>query len=252
MSYVIGVVCEGPTDYEVIKRVVDGITQVRNEYLRLHPEELPIGPFGNGWKGVWKWCETYEPILDKYLRGATPRIDCLIVHMDGDVSRKEKEVHCGCASLICELSGSLHPLECRVCKDGGCPVVLPCVTHDDYAAHLNGLIVSWLRPSSTSLPIIVTIPCDSIDTWVAVAYSDLIVHCENHVEPWNTIIAHGAFYHGIRIHGKKKHVSVYRELAVSVCANWGTVKSLCPQAQALEDAVLDMVNRGQEQCPAGS
>jgi len=62
MSKVIGVVCEGPTDYVAIRLIVDTVTQDKNEFLMLQPEESLAGHFGNGWKGVWKWCEDHAAI----------------------------------------------------------------------------------------------------------------------------------------------------------------------------------------------
>lgn len=52
----IGVICEGPTDYILIKRIIDRITDTNNGYFQLQPEPDLIGRYGNGWKGVWKWC----------------------------------------------------------------------------------------------------------------------------------------------------------------------------------------------------
>ena len=63
MSKVIGIVSEGPTDYLVLKAVIDKITGESNRYLSLQPERDMLGRFGNGWKGVWKWCEETAGIL---------------------------------------------------------------------------------------------------------------------------------------------------------------------------------------------
>lgn len=34
----IGIVCEGPTDYIILKEVIDKITQNHNYYVQLQPE----------------------------------------------------------------------------------------------------------------------------------------------------------------------------------------------------------------------
>ena len=52
----IGIVCEGPTDYTILKEVIDHITGESNDYVQLQPESDLTGAYGNGWKGVWKWC----------------------------------------------------------------------------------------------------------------------------------------------------------------------------------------------------
>ncbi|WP_044917161.1 hypothetical protein [Butyrivibrio sp. WCE2006] len=62
MSKVIGIVSEGPTDYLVLKAVIDKITGESNRYLSLQPEWDMLGRFGNGWKGVWKWCKETEAV----------------------------------------------------------------------------------------------------------------------------------------------------------------------------------------------
>lgn len=239
MNRVIGIVCEGPTDYEVLSRIVDLVTGDDNEYRRLQPEESLAGEFGNGWKGVWKWCESYGPFLYNYMTKATPQLDCIIVHMDGDVSRKEKEVHCVCSIGSCGQAGHVHPLTCTICKSGKCPVALPCASHETTgdALHLHDLIVSWLCKSENKLPIIITVPCDSIDTWVAVSYGDITENCERYPDPWRSIITRSASYHSIRVRGHKKHVQVYQVLSDNICENWDTVKKFCMQAQVFESAI---------------
>ena len=62
MSKVIGIVSEGPTDYLVLKAAIDTITGESNRYLSLQPERDMTGRFGNGWKGVWRWCKETESV----------------------------------------------------------------------------------------------------------------------------------------------------------------------------------------------
>ncbi len=57
MKKVIGIVSEGPTDHMVLKAAIDRITGEENRYLSLQPEPDMMGRFGNGWKGVWRWCK---------------------------------------------------------------------------------------------------------------------------------------------------------------------------------------------------
>ena len=92
MKKVIGIVSEGPTDYLVLKAVIDKITGEENKYLSLQPEPDMLGRYGNGWKGVWRWCKETESI-GMLMQGIQPNIDAIVIQMDGDVIRKEKEVH---------------------------------------------------------------------------------------------------------------------------------------------------------------
>ena len=83
----IGIVAEGPRDFELIAAVIDTITNEENDYQMIQPEPNMIGQFGNGWKGVWKWCEDNQGKLKAYMHSLTPVLDLLVVHMDGDVQR---------------------------------------------------------------------------------------------------------------------------------------------------------------------
>ena len=92
MKKVIGIVSEGPTDYLVLKAVIDKITGEENRYLPLQPEPDMLGRYGNGWKGVWRWCKETGSI-GMPMQEVRPNIDAIVIQMDGDVVRKEKEVY---------------------------------------------------------------------------------------------------------------------------------------------------------------
>jgi len=98
----IGIVCEGPTDYVILKRVIDRITGEDQKCFLLQPEPDLAGQYGNGWKGVWKWCQDNASIKEKLMKDIEPALDALVIHMDGDVARKEKSVHCQCITEICK------------------------------------------------------------------------------------------------------------------------------------------------------
>lgn len=63
MSKIIGIASEGPTDYMVLKTVIDRITGEDNKYRALQPEPDMLGRYGNGWKGVWRWCKETASML---------------------------------------------------------------------------------------------------------------------------------------------------------------------------------------------
>ena len=125
----IGIASEGPTDILVLKKVIDKITGEDNQYLPLQPEPDMMGRYGNGWKGVWKWCKETAP-LNVLMDSIQPQIDMIVIQMDGDVVRKEKEVHCWCESTICkEKKSEVFPLYCRNTIERKCPIELPCSNH---------------------------------------------------------------------------------------------------------------------------
>lgn len=237
MKKVIGIVSEGPTDYMVLKEVIDHITGIENEYRRLQPEPDMAGRFGNGWKGVWKWCESTSEILDQFFYKIIPQLDLLVIQMDADVSRKEKEVHCQCKSELCELSGRVHPLTCKKIADNQCNVKIPCEEHgqnaEGYEKHLEALIRKWLGDHQSREDILITIPCDSTDAWIVAAYQE-----QKYVEminnPWENVIARKKEYHGVRVPGSKKRTSVYSQFLPRVCHEWNLVAEQCYSARSFE------------------
>jgi hypothetical protein len=130
MKKVIGIVSEGPTDHMVLKAAIDRITGEENRYLSLQPEPDMMGRFGNGWKGVWRWCKETASI-NMLMQEVQPAIDAIVIQMDGDVIRKEKEAHCLCKSTACEDKRKVFPLYCEKVKDEKCPVELPCESHEN-------------------------------------------------------------------------------------------------------------------------
>ena len=159
----IGIICEGPTDYIILKNVINLITGDTNYFVLLQPEPDLRGQYGNGWKGVWKWCHDYASIRMQLMDKIQPALDFLVIQMDGDVSRKEKVSHCGCGSVECPLQNIRNPLECDIKPEyrNNCPVLLPCPEHNapvsGYMEHLKSLIRSWLKEIDRTC-IVISIP----------------------------------------------------------------------------------------------
>lgn len=232
----IGIVCEGPTDFAILRSVIDVISGEKNEYRLIQPEQDACGHYGNGWKGVWKWCLDHSKILTQYMKDVEPVLDLLVVQLDGDVSRKEKPVHCGCNSIECDFRGTSNPLMCDV---NSCPIALPCQDHappvTGYISHLKEFVCSLLKQVDD---VCIAIPCDSLETWIVAAY-DGLEDVELVEDPWDQIIAHGKNYHGIRIAGKKKRpLTFQQQFAPVVCENWGKVTQLCESARDFEACIL--------------
>lgn len=241
MKKVIGIVSEGPTDYLVLKTAIDKITGEENKYLRLQPEADMIGRYGNGWKGVWKWCRE-APLLREMMSEIQPGIDLIVIQMDGDVIRKEKEIHCLCDATLCAAKGQDFPLYCQKAQSG-CPVKMPCQSHkydiagimDHGTTVLRNTLVDGLDDR-----IIITIPCDSTDTWVAAAYDDY-ENVEEIADPWRNIIAKGKFYHDIRVRGEKKNTVTYQKFLKTLSENWNFVTEKCYSARIFEMNVKKVI-----------
>lgn len=165
MRKVIGIVGEGPIDQMVLKAAINRITGESHIYRNIQPEQDMLGEFGNGWKGVYRWCETNAELIPALFSAISPALDLLIIQMDGDVARKEKEVHCRCESTICPKKNEESPLVCRQLKEGNCPVIIPCRDHvnspEGYRIHLERKRKTWcVYFSGNPLPIMTmyTIP----------------------------------------------------------------------------------------------
>lgn len=238
----IGFVCEGPRDLDLLEAVIEQILGEPIRALPLQPDESLVGDTGNGWKGVWRWCSEHGEMLDQYMHDATPQIDMLIVQMDGDVARKEKEVHCLCNKGHCADSGSVFPLQCRKTD---CPVQIPCGSHEPGVSgqveHLQNLLLNCFH--GEYVPIFV-IPCDSTDAWIAAAYEE-IEGIETIDDPWNSIISKKKEFHGVRVPGHKKTKTVYEKFIPTVCQNWEAVKSRCTQAADFERVFLQQEDHPQ-------
>lgn len=238
----IGIVAEGPRDFELIAAVIDTITNEENDYRMIQPETNMIGQFGNGWKGVWKWCEDHQGKLDVYMHSSIPILDLLVIHMDGDVQRCEKEVHCSCQRALCNAPEGTHPLTCeKIIGDRNtCPVTLPCGCHgnspDAGADFLRTFIRTLLLPED-GLAVSYVIPFDATDTWVVAAFEQ----CDNYeilTDPWGSIIAHAPQYHGVKIKNcPQKEQRTYEKLIATVCNNWSDVVVKYPQAKLFDEDV---------------
>lgn len=240
----IGIASEGPTDYLVLKTIIDKITGEDNQYLPLQPEPDMMGRFGNGWKGVWKWCKE-TPSLDVLLDSIRPQIDFIVIQMDGDVVRKEKEVHCQCETTVCkDKEKDEFPLYCKHATERMCPIELPCSNHanevQDTITHAINVLKEALGVINNKR-IVITIPCDSTDAWIVAAYDDYenIEHIEN---PWKTVISKGKYYHDVRVRGDKKSISTYQCFAEHLTDEWNLVTEKCLSAKILDQEIRSIIS----------
>ena len=154
-------------------------------------------------------------------------MDFLVIQMDGDVSRKDKPSHCGCASNVNPCKDEQDYLYCDTSK---CPIQLPCNIHGvpalGYQDHLKELIRSELIDMRDTC---IVIPCDSTEAWIVAAYGSL-PNAELLNGPWENVIANGKAYHGIRIPGSKKCDRIFKEFAPIICEQWSKVTQICQSA----------------------
>ena len=80
MKRVIGIVSEGPTDQMAIRTVIDRLTGDKNIYRYIQPEQDARGEFGNGWKGVYRWCEKNADLIPALFTQITPHFGNQTTH----------------------------------------------------------------------------------------------------------------------------------------------------------------------------
>ncbi len=243
----IGIVCEGDRDYDMLTNTITHFMNEDFRFLWLQPNsEFGTDINGAGWKGVFRWCQSYTEDLYDYLNGLTPKIDLLIIQIDADVARCEKEVYCWSITVNCVGQGREDPLNCSISKKGQCLQLLPpneiCSgTALDRVTFLTNMIACYVKQTQEeNIKAVVTVPCDSSDAWVVAAFEDEFSDVEKLNSPWD-IITQKKDYHGIRIPGRKKSKKPYAALIEGVCDNWSKVKEKCPQAQAFEANVQAML-----------
>lgn len=237
----IGIVCEGERDYDMLTAAIDFFLDGEVNYLWLQPNPDFGTDLGAGWKGVIHWCQEYSEFLYDYLNGMTPKVDFLIVQMDADVARSEKEIFCYNVKTNCDGQGIEDPLNCSLAKKKLCPQKLPpnsaCNGEpDERVKYLRDILDTYLCKDDR-VKYVLTIPCDATDSWIVAAFEDQVTDIEKIDSPWKDIIARGKNYHGIRIPGKNKSKRIYKILIEKVCEKWNSVKEKCPQALKFENDV---------------
>ena len=243
MKKIVGLVCEGPRDMDLLVSVIDRILpQADISYRYIQPDETLSSPFLTGWKGVWNWCDQYGKSIDEYANGISPKLDLLIVHLDGDVSRSNRESHCWCNAVACADRGAVFPTRCDNTK---CPIRLPCPHHEEtvesYVNHLQALLAGMFS-EDRSLPILFFVPCDSTDAWIVAALEDFPepTDYESIKNPWATIICQGKYYHGVRINGAKKSRRSYDDLIAMMIGSWDKTVLRCKQAARFQEKIVHL------------
>lgn len=172
------------------------------------------------------------------MKEVQPSIDAIVIQMDGDVIRKEREPHCLCESTVCENKGMIFPLYCEKLKNGKCPVKLPCKSHDsgiEVRVNHGISILAAAIGEADMTHISIVIPCDSTDAWVVAAYDD-IDDIEFIVDPWKNIISKKKYYHGIRVRDNK-NTTTYKNFSDKVVDQWSTVTEKCSTAMFFEQEI---------------
>ncbi len=90
--YRVNLVCEGPTDLDVLRAVLDAHLNGEDYQLTMLQPEGSLyggdaGPHGGGWKGVRSWClEVAAQGGLRAIHALADDVDLLVIHVDGDIA----------------------------------------------------------------------------------------------------------------------------------------------------------------------
>ncbi|CAM2155511.1 DUF4276 family protein [Pararobbsia alpina] len=223
----IGLVAEGPTDFQVIEGALKAILRRPFVINLLQPE--PTRPdLGCGWGGVFKWCREFRQ------RGAATiesdptlsNFDMVIVHLDADVADKR---YLDYGEAFGDVARNLMPLPCAQ----------PCPPANNTVAALEAVLCSWMGIATTGPKSLFCVPSKAVESWLAAAVladgHPLLAGIECRMD-LDTQLASQPKATRIR-----KSVREYRSRTAEVTAQWGRVKARCTQAIEFEKRVCTAV-----------
>lgn len=228
----IGLVAEGPTDYEVIQAALKAVLPNPFILTQLQPESTtPI--LGGGWGGVAKWCYQtnlrYSGSLDNdpLLFG----FHFLIIHIDVDVGNCDYKDY-GTNLVEIAQKNNWRSLPCAK----------PCPPASDTAAELMLVIQSWLGQVNAGTFTVFCLPAQASDTWLATALLRPNDPWLNGGECYPKPDSKLAQLPKEQRINKKTKIN-YQKHSQKLTDRWQTVKQYCPQAVQFEQFVLDAVRQ---------
>ena len=224
----IGLVAEGITDQIVIEAALRAMLPQAFVLTLLQPEPTHANR-GNGWCGVFKWCQDLrsrgyagladDPTLDLF--------DLVILHLDADVAEKS---YADCGTEVEQAAVVLPALPCA----------LPCPPPEDTVATLRSLLLAWLGVPKEDDKTLFCMPSKSTESWLAVAIlpdpHPLLagIECTSGLAESLSQLPKAQ-----RIKGKS--VKGYRVHEQAITSGWAKVCSKCAQARAFHEAVTSAV-----------
>ncbi len=198
---VVGFVCEGSTDYVILRAVAEELLGPIDA-LSLQPQTDDLdrqqpGTAG-GWSEVRAWCrrlqawdEMFEPLIGDPL-------DLLVIALDLDIAVK---------------AGFEKRPESLSAYD---------------AKRLCDLVKGWL-PEGLDRRVLIVIPVMSMEAWVLAALFPRLARPEQDRDPARTLVARKKLEMGRT--GPWKQASAYRGFAATICKRLKRVRAACAEAE---------------------
>ena len=248
----IGVVSEGATDYTLINEIVCSILDKDENCLKLQPIQNGKEP---GWYGVVRFCrEEIQPRgIDVFLNkvGSLP-IHAVIVLVDGD-QYVESTLYCAANDTrYCTKFQSLNSCYTFRTIGGGysrCVDVPEKVKVDALpicrrVSAMRGLVLKWCGLKHDDPKLIISIPCDMIESWIVASLEtgDQIDGrpIEEYPHIFSDYICANSSYYGWQTNLGKE--SFFKQFTNKVVENWDQVRQRCPQAHRFHNDLLSLIS----------
>lgn len=209
------IVCEGPTDYDLIKAILTHInpdlvvTLIQPEADGLHGN---AGPHGGGWKGVRGWCHTIRDHGGLSTSGALANVQALILHVDADIAT-DPEINCA----------------------QKCPPAQPTTTA------LGALICAQWLGETPPKKLILCIPAQSTELWIWAALfpSELQqqVNPECMPEPAAKLTHRDGKFVQRKDGSYKKNRKGYQNAGPQIALAWDQVTATIPEARRFDQSL---------------
>ena len=225
----VGLVAEGPTDFSVLKAVIDSLLIGRPLiFAALQPlldetfQSQP-GSTGLGWPGVYRWCS--QTISDNEGKlGDHPLFaiyDVIVVQVDADVaSTTYKKGH------IEDPTGDL-------------PCAEPCPPCTATTNRLREVMLRWMGEREKPLKVVLCTPAQALESWMLAA-----------LFPKDALVQSGALECIRNPKGKLKNrpqaqrvttTRDYEAKAPQVGREWKAVRAICSEAQRFHEDFMSAV-----------
>ena len=226
------VVCEGPTDFTVIKAVLSALLGQRFVVTLIQPEipkfsgPAPDEDLGTGWQGVRNWCQQRANALRGLggdVNAAPGRVpSVLIVHVDADIANK---------------------------KGIGCEK--PCPPPGPTADALRSVVLEWGGAQDVPAGVVLCVPSKKTEAWVFAALhpgdrlATRALECRKRPEallinrPDRLVRRKRVQQAGRAKRTYDKDTDAYEAVASRIAAAWPDVCRICTQAQRFDDELRE-------------